>query len=349
MNRVEHTSPEGEPIRTLERRVCPLCGRAGSPRYGEMTDRIGDAPGRWQLRECRACDLFWLDPQPLPEDLHLLYRDYYTHAEAEPRRAATFRERVRAAILAASFGYEPAGAVSPGRVAGALATLKRVRESVAIDVLGLAAGERGRLLEIGCGSGAFLERMRQLGWEVAGFEPDPVAAEIARTRRGLDVRAGTLEAAGFAEGTFDAVALHHVIEHLPDPPGNAALRAHAAPARRRPGDRHPQHAQSRAARVRRELAALGPAPPPPHLLRLLAGRPRAAREFPGRGRHDPDARRALGVRREMANRAGGTLSGSLGREAAALGEARRPALPAPGGFSPCPGSIGRGAAADRAA
>jgi hypothetical protein len=176
MSTVERTSPEPEPIRTLERRECPLCGRVGSPRYGEMADRIGNAPGRWQLRECRACGLFWLDPQPLPEDLHLLYCDYYTHDEAEPRSPATVRERVRATILATNFGYEPVGAVSLGRVGTALASLRRVRESVAIDVMGLAAGERGRLLEIGCGSGAFLERMRQFGWEVAGFEPDPVAA-----------------------------------------------------------------------------------------------------------------------------------------------------------------------------
>jgi len=59
--------------------------------------------------------------------------------------------------------------------------------------------------------------MRSLGWDVDGVEMDPEAARIARDHLGLRVRTGTVKAQAFPAGTFDAVTLSHVIEHVPDP------------------------------------------------------------------------------------------------------------------------------------
>jgi ubiquinone/menaquinone biosynthesis C-methylase UbiE len=76
----------------------------------------------------------------------------------------------------------------------------------------------GRLLEVGCGSGDLLLGLRELGWKVEGIDVDPMAVENS-TRRGLDVRQGTLEALCYSENTFDAVVMSHVIEHVHDPIG----------------------------------------------------------------------------------------------------------------------------------
>ena len=59
--------------------------------------------------------------------------------------------------------------------------------------------------------------MRDHGWQVQGVEPDPDAARVARERLGLDVATGTLEAAALPAASVDAITLHHVIEHVPDP------------------------------------------------------------------------------------------------------------------------------------
>ncbi len=59
--------------------------------------------------------------------------------------------------------------------------------------------------------------MRDLGWDVAGVEPDHKAAELIRTKFDLNIHEGLLEDAVFPDNTFDVITMHHVIEHLPDP------------------------------------------------------------------------------------------------------------------------------------
>jgi 2-polyprenyl-3-methyl-5-hydroxy-6-metoxy-1,4-benzoquinol methylase len=80
---------------------------------------------------------------------------------------------------------------------------------------------RGRLLDIGCSSGALLESARRQGFDVEGVEPAAQAAEYARST-GLTVFQGYLQDACYPAASFDVVTLMEVIEHLPDP--NALLK-----------------------------------------------------------------------------------------------------------------------------
>lgn len=79
------------------------------------------------------------------------------------------------------------------------------------------AGRRGRLLDVGCGRGLFLRLMRRAGWDVAGVEADAEVARRISESHGLDVRGGDPGAWGFPDGSFDAVTLHHVLEHVARP------------------------------------------------------------------------------------------------------------------------------------
>lgn len=74
----------------------------------------------------------------------------------------------------------------------------------------------GRLLEVGCGSGAMLELMNRLGWDAEGIDFDPKAVTAARSR-GLKVALGSLEQQGYASESFDAITTSHLIEHVPNP------------------------------------------------------------------------------------------------------------------------------------
>ncbi|UCD85141.1 MAG: class I SAM-dependent methyltransferase [Deltaproteobacteria bacterium] len=75
----------------------------------------------------------------------------------------------------------------------------------------------GRLLDIGCATGFFLELARQEGWETIGIEASDFACEYAREKLGLDVIRSSLIDAKFKAQSFDVVTMWDLIEHLLDP------------------------------------------------------------------------------------------------------------------------------------
>jgi 2-polyprenyl-3-methyl-5-hydroxy-6-metoxy-1,4-benzoquinol methylase len=75
----------------------------------------------------------------------------------------------------------------------------------------------GKLLDVGCSYGAFMQMARDAGWNVTGVELNTKTAEFARDERGFEVFNGTIEQAAYPDGTFDAVTMWDVIEHLDDP------------------------------------------------------------------------------------------------------------------------------------
>jgi SAM-dependent methyltransferase len=81
-------------------------------------------------------------------------------------------------------------------------------------------GRSGRLLDMGCGLGFFLEAASAYpGWERQGCEISPAAARYARQKLGQSVLCTRLEDAELPRGSFDLVTLWDVLEHLlrPDP------------------------------------------------------------------------------------------------------------------------------------
>lgn len=81
------------------------------------------------------------------------------------------------------------------------------------------AGPPGRLLDVGCGYGWFLEMAKAHGWEVVGVDRSPEAVRHARERLGVDARCGELGAFRFPDGAFGLVTLWNVLEFVPDPVG----------------------------------------------------------------------------------------------------------------------------------
>ncbi len=76
------------------------------------------------------------------------------------------------------------------------------------------------LLEIGCGNGFFLEEARRRGYrEVRGVEPSRAAIELARPEIRPRIVCGMMGPGLFSAGSFDAICLFQVLDHLFDPAG----------------------------------------------------------------------------------------------------------------------------------
>ena len=77
-------------------------------------------------------------------------------------------------------------------------------------------GFRGRLLDVGCGTGAFAMEMHRRGWTVAVTELNDAVLDEMR-KHGMDAKAPDAALReGFAE-KFDAITAWHVLEHVPNP------------------------------------------------------------------------------------------------------------------------------------
>jgi SAM-dependent methyltransferase len=84
----------------------------------------------------------------------------------------------------------------------------------------------GRVLDLGCWVGFLLDEARARGWETVGVEPSQFASAFARDHLGLDVRTADLWSGELEPGSFDAIVLGDVLEHLPEP-GQALERIRA--------------------------------------------------------------------------------------------------------------------------
>jgi 2-polyprenyl-3-methyl-5-hydroxy-6-metoxy-1,4-benzoquinol methylase len=213
-----------EEIRSRPEPRCILCGAQGRALYTGSRDRLFSAPGVWAHSQCinGYCGLIWLDPMPLPDDLHKAYQSYYTHEKRSPRSGAI--ERLFAAAkrgyLANRFGYGE-GVSLPDRLMGVLPWIYPGRPAeLDFSVMWLSGIEQDapRLLDVGAGSGWLMEQMNALGWRAEGVDFDPRAVDQAQAR-GMKMHRGSLAEQNFPESSFDAVTMSHSVEHVPDPVG----------------------------------------------------------------------------------------------------------------------------------
>jgi 2-polyprenyl-3-methyl-5-hydroxy-6-metoxy-1,4-benzoquinol methylase len=197
---------DDDALRSAPSPNCVACGSKGVELYDGLTDYIAGTAGTWRMVRCAdsACGMLWLDPKPHEVDLIKAYSGYHTHGRAARRAGAELGlSALNSACKLAS------------RVLEGLSGLGRQRRELRTMFLGGLMP--GRLLEVGCGSGRFLERMRRLGWDVQGTEFDPAAAARIQRHYGLRVDVGELHALGYAAEQFDAIALSQVLEHVYDP------------------------------------------------------------------------------------------------------------------------------------
>jgi len=184
-------------------RACPVCGAGpdqAEPFLSDSRDEQLITASSFASRKvpefmshamvrCRVCDLAYVDQPPSVQELAESYHsaDYDSAEEAEDAAAAYAR------------------AIGP-----VLAKL----------------GTRGAALEIGTGTGAFLDRLAQAGFgELVGIEPSTAAIAAAPAHRRAWIREGIFEGSEFAPESFDLICCFMTLEHVQDP-GALVAAAH---------------------------------------------------------------------------------------------------------------------------
>jgi len=221
MSAVPHEATQQWPGELEDVPQCPVCGDAR--RRTELDDvrdtTFAAANGAWNLKRCLGCSAAYLDPRPSPGSIQLAYRDYYTHVagQAGPRSApAAIKHALANGYRNRIFGINVKPALAVGAWVAPLfpAIAQHIREED--RGIGRCATSVGRVLDVGCGNGYFLQVAQRLGWLSYGVDADATAAAQA-SRCGSVLGAHVQELDERYDRLFDVVTLGQVIEHVHDP------------------------------------------------------------------------------------------------------------------------------------
>ena len=185
--------------------ACPVCGSDASYDF-TGSDFMFATPGKYDYARCNQCGVVYQVPMPDAEQIAAFYPDDYE--QFQPERPKQLKN-IEKGALRAVHGYEHLDVPRIYILAGQLLGRLKYRNTPPFR-------SGSRALDIGCGNGKFLIKLRALGWEVQGVEFNAGAVEVCRNS-GLNVFHGDLHAAGFPDASFDMVSARHLIEHLPDP------------------------------------------------------------------------------------------------------------------------------------
>lgn len=81
-----------------------------------------------------------------------------------------------------------------------------------LNLINSLSTKKGKILDIGAGTGDFLSFVKQNGWQTIGTEPSKIAKEIAISK-GVDFVSKTTD---LENHTFDVITMWHVLEHVPN-------------------------------------------------------------------------------------------------------------------------------------
>ena len=192
--------------------TCPLCEREGASRLFLTRDRVHNLPGTFAVYRCANCRAVFI--RPWLSDIRL--SNYYPQSYGRYRHSNSLDKKNyrgwQRFVLENYYGYPSARSQhSSGLKRGAAFLLSLVTAKGVLPYRGT-----GKILDVGCGGGSYLYRLKQWGWEAHGVEPSETGAKQAQSL-GLTVHHGTLQEARFPDAFFDVVRLSNVLEHLSDP------------------------------------------------------------------------------------------------------------------------------------
>jgi len=164
---------------------CPVCESTQFTPFLACVDHTVSRE-TFQIVQCASCGFKFTNPRPDESDLGRYYKseEYVSHSNTKK------------------------GFIN--------ATYQSVRKYTLLKKLQLISKyfRTGNILDIGCGTGEFLNTCKNAKWTTLGIEPDDDARKMAVENYGLDVRTES-DMKDLPDGSFNIITMWHVLEHVP--------------------------------------------------------------------------------------------------------------------------------------
>jgi 2-polyprenyl-3-methyl-5-hydroxy-6-metoxy-1,4-benzoquinol methylase len=171
---------------TIHYTNCPVCNATNIHPALKVKDHTVSRE-IFEVWECNDCDLRFTQDVPDENAIGRYYQseDYISHTETSKGLINRLYLFVRKR------------------------TLKKKRKLVS-SITGL---KKGKILDLGSGTGAFLNEMERYGWDAIGLEPSDEARKFAKQAYNIELKNNN-ELFSLPSNSFDAITLWHVLEHV---------------------------------------------------------------------------------------------------------------------------------------
>lgn len=145
---------------------------------------------------CKGCGLIFTNPQPDQKEISSHYdKNYYYCPKKNPQDWSRYSD-YNARYMK---GHE------------------KKRFNLIFEKLDQLKPKKGKLLDIGCATGFFIDEANKRGWQAQGIEVSKWAAEWGKKHLKVKITTGEFERIKFPRDYFEVVTMLDVLEHFKNP------------------------------------------------------------------------------------------------------------------------------------
>lgn len=163
---------------------CPVCKHTQTTDFLTCQDHTV-SKAFFSIVACQQCGFKFTNPRPTADTIGKYYQSeaYISHSNT-----------------------------SKGLIAKLYHTVRNITLKGKVKLIESLYPQKGKLLDIGCGTGMFIQAAQQHGWQVAGIEPSDDARALAEQINQTKIEPAILSA--FPQQTFQIITMWHVLEHV---------------------------------------------------------------------------------------------------------------------------------------
>ena len=170
----------------IDLKNCPICNQNSFTKVYTCKDH-STSHENFTIINCNSCNFTFTNPRPSDKDLsnYYLSQNYLSHTNNKN----TFFEKL----------YQ---------------IVRKIAVKQKLYLLNAFAKTKVHL-DIGCGTGEFLNACKNAGYKTKGIEPSDIASNQAIINFDLNVSKNT-DLSQFETGEFETISMWHVLEHVPE-------------------------------------------------------------------------------------------------------------------------------------
>lgn len=171
---------------TIQYTNCPFCDSTNFHSFDKVQDYTVSNE-LFEIMHCNSCENRFTQHIPVQNEIGKYYQseNYISHSDTQKDFISKIYHTVRNI------------------------TLKKKKKLI----INVTKKQKGNLLDIGAGTGSFINEMSLAGWQFTALEPDETAKAVAKSKYGLQLE-DTDKLFSLTNETFDAITLWHVLEHI---------------------------------------------------------------------------------------------------------------------------------------